>query len=281
MRTTDRARRRRISRRVVRYAVLIVAAGVVLFPIYITVVDALLSPQQITHRPPYLFPTSPHWGTFSLAFHEGDLGIYLRNSAIVTIAIVAFELITSVLAAYAFVFLRFPGRKILFFVSIATLMVPAEATIIPNYQTIDKFGLLNTFPALILPFIANGIGIFLFRQAFMSFPSEIRDASQLDGCGNLRFLLRIVVPINRPVIGAFGLFAFLTSWNQYLWPLVVTQTNSVRTVQIGLRQLSGLSFSQFDVLFAGTVLAAAPIAILLVIFQRQLVAGLTAGAIKG
>ncbi len=160
-------------------------------------------------------------------------------------------------------------------------MVPAEATIIPNYETIDKFGLLNTFPALILPFFASGLGIFLFRQAFMNFPSEIRDASQLDGCGNLKFLFRIVLPINRPVIGAFGLVAFLASWNQYLWPLVVTQSNSVRTVQVGLRQLSGLSFSQFDVLFAGTVLAALPIALLLIIFQRQLVAGLTAGAVKG
>ena len=115
----------------------------------------------------------------------------------------------------------------------------------------------------------------------MSFPSEVRDAAQLDGCGHLRFLFRIVAPINRPVIGAFGLFAFLTSWNQYLWPLVVTQTNSVRTVQIGLRQLAQSNFSQFDVVFAGTILAALPIAILLVAFQRQLVAGLTAGAVKG
>jgi sn-glycerol 3-phosphate transport system permease protein len=281
MPAAEHAHRRRVTRRVIRYALLIIAAAIVLFPIYITIVDALLSPQQITHRPPYLFPTSPHWGTFATAFREGDLGIYLRNSAIVTIATVAFELVTSVLAAYAFVFLRFPGRKILFFVSLATLMVPAEATIIPNYETIDKFGLLNTFPALILPFFASGLGIFLFRQAFMNFPTEIRDASQLDGCGNLRFLFRIVLPINRPVIGAFGLVAFLASWNQYLWPLVVTQSNSVRTVQVGLRQLSGLSFSQFDVLFAGTVLAAAPIAILLILFQRQLVAGLTAGAVKG
>jgi sn-glycerol 3-phosphate transport system permease protein len=115
----------------------------------------------------------------------------------------------------------------------------------------------------------------------MGFPSEIKDAAQLDGCGHLKFLFRIVAPINRPVIAAFGLFAFLTSWNQYLWPLVVTQTNSVRTVQIGLRQLSGNNFSQIDVLFAGTVLAALPVAILLLVFQRQLVAGLTAGAVKG
>jgi sn-glycerol 3-phosphate transport system permease protein len=281
MPTTNAARRSRRIRLTLRYLVLIAAAGIVLFPIYITVVDALLTPHQIASRPPTLFPTSPQWNTFSTAFRVGDLGIYLRNSAIVTLATVGFELVTSILAAYAFVFLRFPGRTVLFFASLATLMVPFEATIIPNYQTIDKFGLLNTFPALVLPFIASGVGIFLFRQAFLGFPSEIKDAAQLDGCGHVKFLFRIVAPINRPVIAAFGLFAFLTSWNQYLWPLVVTQTNSVRTVQVGLRQLSQTNFSQIDVVFAGTILAALPIAVLVLVFQRQLVAGLTAGAVKG
>jgi sn-glycerol 3-phosphate transport system permease protein len=260
---------------------LIVVAGIVLFPIYITVVDALLSSQKIVQRPPTLFPSSPQWSNFSRAFDEADFGIYLRNSAIVTLATTAAELLTSVLAAYAFVFLRFPGRRILFFASLATLMVPFEATIIPNYQTIQHLGLFNTYGALVLPFVASGVGIFLFRQAFLGFPSEIRDAARLDGCGHVKFLFKMVAPINRPVLAAFSLFAFLTSWNQYLWPLVVTQTNSVRTVQIGLRQIGSTTFNQIDVLFAASILAILPIAVLLFAFQRQLVAGLTAGAVKG
>jgi ABC-type glycerol-3-phosphate transport system permease component len=275
------AKRTRRGRLVVRYLVLILAAAIVLFPIYITLVDALLSPQQVVTRPPTLFPLTPHWGTFSTAFKEGDLGVYLRNSVIVTLAITAAELLTSLLAAYAFVFMRFPGRRILFFACLATLMVPFEATIIPNYQTILKIGLVNTYPALVLPFLASGVGIFLFRQAFMNFPHEIQDAARLDGCGHVKFLFRMVAPINRPVLAAFSLFAFLGAWNQYLWPLVVTQTNSVRTVQIGLRQLSLTNFNQLDVVFAGTILATLPIALLLIVFQRQLVAGLTAGAVKG
>jgi sn-glycerol 3-phosphate transport system permease protein len=278
---TNPARRRRHLRRALRYLVLVLAAAVVLFPIYVTIVDALLTPQQVVSRPPDLFPTSPQWHTFSTAFQQGDLGIYLRNSAIVTVATVILELLTSVLAAYAFVFLRFPFRRVLFGACLATLMVPLEATIIPNYQTIEKLGLLNTYPSLVLPFLASGIGIFLLRQAFLGFPKELRDAANLDGCGHLKFLFRIVVPINRPVLAAFGLFAFLSSWNQYLWPLVVTQTASVRTLQIGLRQLSLTNFSQIDVVFAGTILAFLPLAVLLFVFQRQLVAGLTAGAIKG
>jgi sn-glycerol 3-phosphate transport system permease protein len=209
------------------------------------------------------------------------MGIYLRNSAIVTIGITAAQLVTSVLAAYAFAFIRFPLRGVIFMVCLATMMVPAEATILPNYRTIEALGWYNTFPALIVPFVGSGLGIFLFRQAFLGVPRDLRDAATLDGYGHLRFLTRVVLPLNRPVTAAFGIYAFLTAWNQYLWPLIVTQTNSVRTVQIGLRQLSVTNFSQIDVVFAGTLLGALPIFILLFVFQKQLVRGLTAGALKG
>jgi sn-glycerol 3-phosphate transport system permease protein len=272
---------RRRAGRVAHYALLVGMAVVVAFPIYITVVNALLPSAQIGARPPTLFPTHPHWGTFVTAFNEAHLGIYLRNSAIVTIAITAAQLITSVLAAYAFAFIRFPLRAVIFMVCLATLMVPAEATILPNYRTIETFGWYNTFPALIVPFLGSGIGIFLFRQAFLGVPRDLRDAATLDGYGHFRFLTRVVLPLNRPVTAAFGIYAFLSAWNQYLWPLIVTQTNSVRTVQIGLRQLSVTNFNQIDVVFAGTLLGALPIFVLLFVFQKQLVRGLTAGALKG
>lgn len=256
-------------------------AVVVGFPIYITVVNALLPSQQIGARPPTLFPTHPQWGTFATAFSEAHLGIYLRNSAIVTVLITAAQLVTSILAGYAFAFVRFPFRRVTFMLCLATLMVPMEATIIPNYQTIQALGWFNSFPALVVPFLATGLGTFLFRQSFLGLPRDLRDAATLDGYGHLRFLVRVVLPLNRPVIAAFGIFAFLGAWNQYLWPLIVTQTNSVRTVQIGLRQLSTTNFNQIDVVFAGTLLAVLPIFVLLLAFQKQLVRGLTAGAVKG
>jgi sn-glycerol 3-phosphate transport system permease protein len=256
-------------------------AGVVLFPIYITLVDALLPSQKIGSRPPTLFPLHPIWSSFSIAFSQAHLGIYLRNSAIVTIAIVAAQLITSVLAGYAFAFIRFPLRGLVFMLCLATLMVPMEATIIPNYRTIEALGWYNSFPALIVPFVGSGIGVFLFRQAFRGVPRDLRDAATLDGYGHMSFLTRVVLPLNRPVIAAFGIYAFLAAWNQYLWPLIVTQTNSVRTVQIGLRQLSVTQFNRLDVVFAGSILAALPIFVLLFAFQKQLVRGLTAGAVKG
>jgi len=280
---TERSRltARLVVRRVSRYLLLISVAAVVLFPIYITVVDALLPSQKIGSRPPTLFPLHPVWSSFSLAFNEAHLGTYLRNSFIVTVAITAAELVTSVLAGYAFAFLRFPFRSVLFVVCLATLMVPMEATIIPNYRTVEALGWYNTFPALIVPFVGSGIGVFLFRQAFRGVPKDLRDAATLDGYGHLRFLARVVLPLNRPVIAAFSIYAFLAAWNQYLWPLIVTQTDNVRTVQIGLRQLSSTNFNQLDVVFAGTILAALPIFVLLLAFQKQLVRGLTAGAVKG
>jgi sn-glycerol 3-phosphate transport system permease protein len=268
-------------RSALRYVLLLIVALVVLFPIYMTVVTSLLTSSQIARRPPLLFPTSPQWSNFSTAFSAGHLGEYLRNSAIQSICITAAVLVTSVLAAYAFTFVRFPFQRVLFAVCLASLMVPAEVTIIPNYRTIAAFGWLNTFPALIVPFMASGVGIFLFRQSFRGLPGELRDAATLDGLGHFRFLTRVVVPLSTPVIGAFGVFSFLGAWNQYLWPLIVTRTDSMRTVQIGLRELVGTSFSDIGIRAAGTVLAALPIFVVLLVFQRSLVRGLTTGAVKG
>lgn len=268
-------------RTALRYVVLVAISLVVLFPLYITVVNALLPGQDIARRPPTLFPLHPLWSSFSIAWHEGYLGGYLTTSAIVAVSTTLAELATSVLAAYAFSFLEFPLKRALFACCLGTLMVPAEVTIIPNYRTIQVFGWYDSYTALIVPFVASGLGIFLFRQSFRQLPRDLRDAAVLDGYGHWRFLWRVVVPLNRAMIGAFAIFGFLASWNQYLWPLLVTDTNARRTVQVGLRQLEGLNVDQQNVVFAGTILAALPIFVILLLFQRQLVRGLTAGAVKG
>ncbi len=275
------ARAGRSLRLALRYAVLVAMAVVVLFPIYITVVNSLLAPDTIAARPPTLFPTHPDWSAYSKAFHDGHLGIYLRNSFFVSILITAAQVATSVLAAYAFAFLRFPFKRTLFVLFLATLMVPFEVTILTNRQTIVSLGWFDSFPALVVPFLATGFGAFLLRQAFLTVPSDLQDAAALDGYGHWRFLARVVVPLARPAIGALSVFSFLLSWNQYLWPLIVTESDRVRTVQIGLRQLRVASVDRVNVTFAGTVLAALPIFVLLVLFQKQLVRGLTAGAVKG
>jgi sn-glycerol 3-phosphate transport system permease protein len=274
-------RRHRRLRLVLRYALLSIGAVVVLFPLYMAVVNSLLAPSQIAHQPPPFFPLHPQWGSYRKAWTEGDLAVYLRNSAIQTTVIVAGQLVTSVLAAYAFAFLEFPLKRTLFVVFLMTLMIPFEVTIATNLSTVSSLGWFNTFPGLTVPFLATGFGTFLLRQAFLQIPRDLREAAQLDGYGHLRFLWSVAVPLARPALAALGVFSFLSAWNQYLWPLLVTgNDNSVRTVQIGLKQLINTQLDQINVSLAGTVIAVVPLLVLLVVFQKQLVRSLTSGAVK-
>ena len=277
----DQRRRRRRLGTFGRYLLLSVLGFFIIFPIYITVVNSLLSPTQIASRPPTLFPTDPIWDTYSRAWSDGHFGEYLKNSFIMTTIIVVGQLVTSILAAYAFAFLEFPFKRTLFVVFLATLMVPFEVTIITNLTTVVDLGLYNTYAGLAIPFLATGFGAFLLRQSFLQLPRDLKDAAALDGYGHLRFLTRVVVPLSRPAVAALGVFAFLSAWNQYLWPLLVTKDDQYRTVQIGLKQLRNTSIDQINVTFAGVVIAVLPLAFLLIVFQKQLVRGLTAGAVKG
>jgi len=276
-----RARRRsRRSRLVLRYLLLTIGAFIILFPIYMTVVNSLLAPALLDRQPPLLFPLHPVWSTYTRAWTEGHLGVYLRNSAIQTAIIVIGQLVTSILAAYAFVFLRFPLRKTIFIVFLSTMMIPFEVTMITNLDTIDALNWYNTFQGLTVPFLATGFGTFLLRQAFLQIPKDLQEAAELDGYGHWRFMIRVAVPLARPVVAALAVFSFLGAWNQYLWPLLITgDNNNVRTVQIGLKALQGAQIQDLNVTLAGAVIAVAPLLILLVIFQKQLVRSLT-GAVK-
>jgi ABC-type glycerol-3-phosphate transport system permease component len=274
-------RGRHVARLVARYALLTLLAVVVLFPLYITVVNSLLKPQQITEQPPVFFPTHPQWHTYSDAWNAGHFSTYLANSFIVTAIITVGQVVTAVLAGYAFAFLRFPLKRTLFVVFLATLMVPFEVTIVTNVTTVSDIGLFNSYAGLAVPFLATGFGAFLMRQAFLTVPHDLQDAAALDGYGHLRFLTRIAVPLARPAVAALTVFAFLAAWNQYLWPLLITKDDRLRTVQIGLRQLRAASIDQVNITFAGVVIAVIPLVILLLFFQKHLVRGLTAGAVKG
>lgn len=273
--------RRRKARLVGRYAVLTVLAAVVLFPLYVAVVSSLLKLPQLTSRPPTLFPTSPQWHDYATAFHRGNLGLFMRNSGIQSAIIVTGQLVTSVLAGYAFAFLEFPFKRVLFALFLATLMIPFEVTMVTNLVTVSSLGWYNTFQGLTVPFLASGLGTFLMRQGFRQVPREMREAAALDGYGNLRFLVRVALPLTRPTVAALAVYSFLGAWNQYLWPLLVTgDDNSIRTVQIGLKQLAATQIQDIPVTLAGTVIAVAPLILLLIVFQKQLVRGLTAGAVK-
>lgn len=264
-----------------RYVVLTLVAAAVVLPVYVMLIGALKSGTEVFDYPRSLLPVDLTLDTFRTAWTDGHLGKYMVNSLIVATAITVGQLVTSTLAAYAFAFLDFPFRRVLFGLFLATLMVPIEVTVIANFQTIQSLDWIDTYQALIVPFLATGFGTFLLRQVFLTVPQDLRDAAALDGIGHWRFLMGVAVPLARPSLGAISLFAFLGSWNQYLWPRRVTDGESVRTVQIGLKQFATSNIDELNVGMAGTILAGLPILIVLVVFQRQLIRGLTAGAVKG
>lgn len=268
-------------RRAIRYGLLTMLAAVVLLPIYATLIGALKPGDKLLDYPRSLLPVDLTFGTFTEAWRVGGLGGYLVNSAIVATLITTGQIVTSVLAAYAFAFVEFPLKRFWFVVFIATLTVPGESIVLGNLKTVQSLGWIDTYQALVVPFLAFAFGTFLIRQVFLTIPKDLREAAALDGVGHWRFLWEVAVPLARPSIGALGLFSFLAAWNQYLWPQRVTTDASHRTIQIGLASLRQSQIDKLNLIMAGTIIAAIPIAIGLVLFQRQLVRGLTAGAVKG
>ena len=207
---------RRGLRTVGSYILLSVGAIIILFPVYITIVNSLLPTDQLVHQPPPLFPTDPQWHDYSAAWNGGQMSKYVVTSAIMTAIIVVGQLVTSVLAAYAFAFLTFPFKRTLFVLCLATLMIPLEVTFITNLDTITTLHWFNTYAGLSVPFLATGFGIFLLRQAFLQIPRDLQEAAQLDGYGHLKFMTRVAVPLARPALAALAVFSFLGAWNQYL-----------------------------------------------------------------
>ncbi|WP_116999124.1 carbohydrate ABC transporter permease [Desertimonas flava] len=262
-----------------RYALLAVISFVVLFPVYTTVVGAFKPRHKVLVD--RLVPTSVTFQTFIDAWNEGRLGRYLLTSGIVAVVVTLAQVVTSLMSAYAFAMLDFPFRRTLFVVMLATLLVPMEATLVVNRRTIDSLGWINSFQALIIPFTATAFGTFLVRQALLALPTDLRDAARIDGVGHLGFIRHVAVPLVRPTLGALALFSFLGTWNSYLWPTLVTTDADMNTVQAGLRTLKLQGLDAPNVVMAGTVIAAIPIVIVLMVFQRQLIRGLTAGAVKG
>jgi sn-glycerol 3-phosphate transport system permease protein len=273
-------------RKIGRYLLLLLIAFVVLFPIYTTVLAAFTPSERVLEN--RLLPGELTFSVLSKAWTEGRLGRYLLNSAVVASVITLAQVLTSMLSGYAFAHLKFPGSRALYYGFLATLLVPFEATVVVNLDTVESlgdasgiFGGLNSIQGLAMPFLATAVGTFLVRQALIELPRDLLDAARIDGIGHLGFIRRVAIPLVRPTLGALALFSFLTSWNQYLWPRLVISKDDQHTVQSGLRLLSKSALQEPNLVMAGTVIAAVPIFAALILFQRQLVRGLTAGAIKG
>lgn len=278
---TAKRRRRLRPARLAAYALLAVAAVVVAFPLLLALSYSFMSEAEIATFPPPILPSRPTLENYGTVIASIPIGRYLLNSFIVSTAVAVGQLITASLAAYAFSFLVFRGRSLLFFVFLSTLMIPWEATIIPNYMTIRQLGWIDTYQGLAVPFMATAFGTFLLRQGFMQIPRELWDAARIDGSSSFHFLRTIVLPLSRPALATIGIYGFLSTYNQYFWPLLVTNQTLMRTTQVGVAQLRFEESARWGVIMAGVIMVAVPTLALLVAGQRQLIRGLTAGAVKG
>jgi len=236
-----------------------------------------------------VFTPTPKWipwpinlGNYAEVFDRAPFGIFLVNTILVVTGILSVQLLTITLAAYVFARRKFRGADLLFLLFLIQMMIPIHATFLPNFLTLRNLDLLNTRVAMMLPFFASGYGTFLLRQAFKQIPRDLEDAAVIDGCGGLRFLWHVLVPLAKPTLMAFALISLVSHWNDYLWPLIVTDTPDVRTLTIGLgmfvQQESG---ADWTLLMAATAFVTAPLMGIFLVFQRQFIESFMFSGLKG
>jgi ABC-type glycerol-3-phosphate transport system permease component len=272
---------RHLLGKVSQFLILSIAAIIILYPIWSAFNISMMSDTEMGAYPPIQFPSGIRLSNIKRALTQAPLGRYLFNSIVQSTLVMFGQLITASLAAYAFAFINFKWRNIFFLLFLSTMMIPWEATIIPNYLFVQKLGWTDTFQGLAVPFMATGFGTFLLRQFFLKIPHELQDAATIDGCSHGRFLLTIVLPLARPALGTLAVYSFLQTYNQYLWPLLVTNNPAMRTVQIGIALLQDEERLMINVIMAGVIFILIPTLTLFVVSNRQLIRGLTAGAVKG
>lgn len=262
--------------------ILLLPAALQFFPLLYVLSISFKRKTEVFKFPPQLLPEQIQFGNYSAALDTAPLARFLLNSLITAGAITALQLFTGLLAAYSLARLEFRGRGFAYVLILATMMVPGEITIIPNYLTVARLDWIDTYYALILPFSASGFGIFLLYQFIRAIPKELEEAAFLDGASRLRFLFQFVVPLSAPALISFGVYAFVNAWNQYLWPLVVTQSTGMQTAQIGIGMFRAQNESEsWGVIMAATMILISPTIALFIATQRQFISGMTNSGIKG
>src|SRR5207344_468595 len=257
-------------------------AVVLLLPLVWMVVTSLETKAQTFHFPPILWPGALRFGNYAEVLRQSAFGRWFWNTTVVTVAVVASNLVLCTLAAYAFARIRFLGRGFVYFLILATLMVPLQVVLIPTFLIVKDLGLLDRLGALVVPNLVNVFGIFLLTQFFRTLPIDLEEAARIDGASRLSILLRIVVPLSLPALATLAVIQFLWSWNDFLWPLVtiINNTNAF-TIQLGLQNFQGAHATDWNLLMAGNVMATLPMLILFLAAQRWFVRGIATQGLKG
>ena len=264
------------------YAALGIAVVLVGLPMYWMLLAAFKTNQEIFTAPPTWIPLAPTLGNFPAAWNQAPFGHFYVNSFVYTLVSGTVKITQAVFCGYAFAYLRFPYKNALFVLLLMALMIPDEFTVLPNFLTLANFGWINTYQGLLLPGFVSAFGTFLLRQHFLSLPKEVLDAARVDGAGHLRTLWNIVLPMSRPVLATLILLTAVQRWNDYLWPLIITNTAEMRTLSVGIALLFAKETgTQWGMVMAGTLYVVLPVLILFLLVQRHIVEGIAAGAVKG
>jgi len=276
---SEKARRSRRLYRALIYAALTLGALIALAPFLWMVLTSLKSYGEVATRA--VLPAKLRFSNFVEAWNLAPFARYFANSLLVSLSTVAGVLTTSVLAAYAFSWLDFPAKDLIFTGFLATMMIPGQILLIPNFLTITRLGWVDTYWAQIIPWIASVFNIFLLRQFFACIPKDLYDAAVLDGCGHLRYLTTIIVPLSKPVLITVGLNTFLGSWNALQWPLIVTRSESMRPIQVGLSYFLTESGTDTHLMMAAATMTILPIVIMYAFAQKQFMEGISTSGLKG
>ncbi len=273
--------------RVLIYAVLTVGALGSGFPFFWMILTSLKTRNEASRTVPTIFPDPWYnplqwqWHNYIEAWTAAPFGRYFINTTFIAVMVVLGMLVTSTLAAYAFARMEFWGKGVIFALFLATMMIPFETTLIPNYIIVTRLGWYNSYLALIVPWIASVVNIFLLRQFFASIPQELYDAASLDGCGHLRTLWSVMLPLARAPLAATVIFSFLGSWNSLLWPLMVTGKESMRPLQLGLSVFVNTDSNEPQQLMAAATFTILPIIVLYFLAQKQFIEGIASSGLKG
>jgi multiple sugar transport system permease protein len=278
------APRRRIRFRpshILLHAALIVGSLVMLLPFVWMISTSLKRPPEIFKYPPVWIPSQIAWDNYAKTIAAMPFGRFYLNSLIVTASVTTLQILVSSLAAFAFARLRFRGREALFLLYLATLMIPFQVTMIPNFILVRFLGWYDTYQALILPTAFSAFSTFLLRQYFMGIPRDLDEAARMDGASSWRIWWQVIMPLSGPVLAALAIFVSLNSWNDFLWPLIITNSLEMRTLPVGLSTFQGKFKVEWNLLMAGSVIAMLPVLIVYIIGQRWFIRGITLTGMGG
>lgn len=263
------------------YAILIAGAAFILLPFVWMILTSVKPSNEVLKMPPVWIPSKIQWQNYVKAFKAVPFFTYLKNSILVTVMITSCELITTILAAYAFAQLEFRGKNVLFLLLVATMMVPGEILTIPNFVTLARLGWINTYKAMVAPWATSVFSIFLLRQQFASIPQSYYKAARMDGCSDLRYLFTVMVPMSRPTVVSIALLKIINSWNSYLWPLISTNSREMRTLPVGLAYFSTEAGTDYNTLMAFSLMIIAPTIIVYLLTQKYIIQGVSKTGLKG